>query len=334
MKKNVSALYRLLFQSLILSVSGTCAAADMQELLQDTAFSRGFASYECEKAIPNGKKEEKYWIFQEGVHQNYTDEKGDTIKNLREHLLAVNHVIDKNSSESLVFSQYNNTGLLPGNARWNTRLIRRVDSDRRGMLKLYFNSLNEIRNAATSYGPKWANDTWPHFLIIQEFPKPYRVSQFKNMTMSFNLKISKANQLSTWPNGLPESSPSDITVLMYFLFSEQKRPDHKIWVGEILYSNINRKPHLSREQHGIAFYERMPKEWNNSYAKLGETDPHSVDAVALLREAIALFDGAGTNLSRDVDDYVLNHWNFGWEIIGHWESELVLSNLSLKGGSN
>lgn len=308
---------------------------ESEEFLKDAAFDAGFVSCDVAQSVPPGPRDRVHWMVYEGKHEKYTDEHGRYVENLLDHRLAFNHVLDENSPSRLQISQYNNYGLAPEDPRRNKRLIRRVASNRKGVLRLYFNSQNDIRNVATGYGPKWANDTWPHFLVVQGFQPRPPLSDFGRIVMTLDIQVLSANQLSAWPTGLPDSNESQVTILMYFLLRERQRPDRMIWVGQLLYCNHEKHapPVIAREQCGIAFYRRLPDAWKNTLPAIGETRSLEVDVRMLLREAIAQYDRIGSDLSKDPDAYDLEHWNFGFEIIGHWESELVLSNVSLRGES-
>lgn len=56
------------------------------------------------------------------------------------------------------------------------------------------------------------------------------------------------------------------------------------------------------------------------------------DLKALVRKAIAFDASDGTRtLEADPNDYTLALFNIGWEDIGHWETKVRLSGLSLQG---
>jgi hypothetical protein len=51
------------------------------------------------------------WDFQEGYHENYTNPRGEKVRELHAHRLVVNHKIEANTLEKLQFAQFNNDGL-------------------------------------------------------------------------------------------------------------------------------------------------------------------------------------------------------------------------------
>lgn len=306
-------------------------SSDGVELLKDTGFAAGFLGRPWGPSIPDGDHKGKYWGLYSGTHKGYVDEFGEEVQELTEHHLPVSHVVDENSPSCLRISQYNNYKLPAGDPRRDKRLIRRMIADRRGSLRMYFNSQNEIRNAAISYGPKFAHDTWPHFLIIQDFENPLPLARAGRVVVRCNLQMISSKQLSTWPTGLPGAYISDLIVPVFILVQENSQRGQMIWVGAMLYSDDPRRtaPFAAREQHGVAFYHRLPNGWTD-FPAVGEKRLVEIDVKELLREAIARFGDINSGLPTNADDYHLVHINFGWEIVGHWESELILSDISVR----
>ena len=89
------------------------------------------------------------WDFQEGLHHNFKDKAGKLVRELHAHRLVVNHTIEENSPERLQFAQFNNYGLKKNDPSRDTRLVKRVTTDRHGTLRLYYNSQHEIRNVGS-----------------------------------------------------------------------------------------------------------------------------------------------------------------------------------------
>jgi hypothetical protein len=308
------------------------------ELLKDTEFAAGFSakwpakSLKGEaKAIPDGIEEGKSWYLFEGVHRDYEDEFGEHMADLQEHRLTVNHEMEENSPSCLRLAQYNNYKLASDDPNRNKRLIRRLESNKQGTLQLYFNTANEIRNAAINYTPPWAHDCWPHYLIIQDPSAPLPLVGVDKVIVSFSFQVLQSNQLSTWPTGLPESHESDITIPSYIKLQHREHPDQHIYVGTMLFSNHPHQmnPVIAREQVGVVFYRRLPDDWKD-FPAIGEKRRAQFDVKQLLREAITRFERIGADLCIDPDAYDIVSVNFGWEIIGHWESELVLSDISVR----
>lgn len=123
-------------------------APGQKPLLADTAFAEGFGA-----AFTYGKRDEdgmvrSYrdiapwqvhlipegpvkqldgfkthpWDFQEGLHHNYTNQRGEYVRELHAHRLVVNHVIEANTREKLQFTQFNNDGLAKDDPQRDTKL--------------------------------------------------------------------------------------------------------------------------------------------------------------------------------------------------------------------
>lgn len=128
--------------AILLSLTGTAFSAEPLPLLEDTAFAEGFGAafiYGSEYTggrrpplgevtayrdispwqihlIPDGPVRKvgvktHPWDFQEGLHHNFTDSRGNKVRELHAHRLVVNHVVEVNTPEKLQFAQFNNYGL-------------------------------------------------------------------------------------------------------------------------------------------------------------------------------------------------------------------------------
>jgi hypothetical protein len=297
------------------------------ELLMDTRFNAGFAAvggpfppYAGAKAIPDGIETGKFWHFNEGRHANYTDQFGNYVSFLHEHRLVVSHVMEENSASALRFSNYNNYGLAANDPGRNKKLVHRVNSNRQGALGLYINTANEIRNVATDYGSKWKDDSWPHFLVVQNMKNRLPLKDASKVQVSFNVQVPTAKKLPTW------TTKQDLAVFAYVLL-RGRGTNHVLWLGTCVYSPSNSYffPFYGPDQYGSAVYRRPADGWKN-YPALGEKRLAQFDVLQLFREAAPKF----TTISKNPDDWDLVHLNFGYEMIGHWESDLVYSDVSVK----
>ena len=159
-----------------------------------------------EGPVQPGDVAEHPWDFEEGLHVNFLDTDGQRVAELHEHRLMANHVLEINNTEQLQFAQYDNHGLTPGDSRRNQRLVKRVSTDRRGTIRLHYNSAHEVRNAATAYSAAFATDSWPHMLLVQRFPEPIRLDDFERIDFTLDYQVVLLRQLSDWPargSGVP-----------------------------------------------------------------------------------------------------------------------------------
>jgi hypothetical protein len=274
------------------------------------------------------------WEFEEGLHLNYVDEFGKQVAELFEHRFAVNHVLETNTAVCLQFAQFNNYGLPPTDPRRNQRLAKRIWTDRRGTIRLYQNTSNEVRNVATGYGPKFGRDTWPHLLLVQMFPDKQKLADFKTLAFSLNYRVLQQRQLSDWPAQVPGGTPPDMNLQGFFLLGDLKHPGQKLWVGILLRASDPKTyfVHTAVEQWGTVFH-REPVSVQGAPPGLGERRTIRRDVKSLDRDALATAARKfpDKKLSANPDDYCLELFNIGWEGIGHWENECELSQLSLLG---
>jgi len=334
-----------------------CGAAEpphVQSLLKDTVFAEGFGA-----AFIYGKKDEEGvlrsyrdihpwqvhlipqgpvkklpdfqthpWDFQEGLHHNYTNRRGEKVRELHAHRLVVNHVVEINTPEKLQFAQFNNDGLAKDSPERDTRLVKRVTTDRKGTIGLYYNSQHEIRNAATAHTARWARDTWPHFLLNQRFDPPVSVADYQQFNFTVSFQVDELKQLSPWP-GVNRSSMN-----LNFMFHLRHRDDPKqrLFVGMMLFTSNPAKyqTHLGVEQHGQVFYRESI---TRDQPQPGLRHQHTVtrelrDMIAMaLREANA----KQPSLSTNPDDFTLSNFSIGLEGMGHWETKCEISKLYLNG---
>lgn len=322
--------------------AGSCQAGENpnagegKDLLDDTGFARGFGvggwatvamSPLAARPIPNDALP-KAWEFGEGAHRNFTDASGKHVDALYEHLLVVNQVLQANRPDCLAFAQYNNYGLSPRDPRFGTRLVKRVESDRHGAIRLYYNTKNEIRNVATAYAPQYADDLWPHLLLWQTLRQQPRLADWSRIDLNFTVTVVSQTALSDW---LPSR---EMCLMLYVMLKDERAKEHhSLWVGLMVQSSNadkNYREHIGREQHGDVFYRDTITN-DGPPPVVGKPREVSLDVKALTRKAIARFDDVGAHLSRDPDAYSMQVFNFGWEALGHWESEIKLSGLSLRG---
>jgi hypothetical protein len=328
-----------------------------RELLEDTAFSEGFgASWNYGRKftlhprrregkateyrdispwtvhlIPDGPVnktgvKEHPWDFEEGLHHNFTDRFGRQVGELHAHRLVVNHRVEVNTPEKLQFAQYNNYGLKPDDPTRNSRLVKRITTDRRGSIRLYYNTQNEIRNAATEHSAKWARDTWPHLLLNQTFDTLPRLQDMERMDLKLDFCVHQIRRLSSWP-GVNRSS---INFKFMFFLRGIDDPDQKLFAGMMLQSSRARNYpiHVGVDQHGTVFYRDSIAEYR-SPPEPGERCTIHREIKSLIRDALRAAKLKQPELSGDPKDYYLFNFSIGWEGLGHWLADGEISNLSL-----
>ena len=273
------------------------------------------------------------WDFQEGLHHNYIDRNGRKIRELHAHRLVVNHRIEVNTPEKLQFVQYNNDGLSKDHPDRDKKLVKRITTDRKGSLTVFYNSQNEIRNAATAHSAKWARDTWPHMLVNQRFLKPIPLADYEKLDFGMTFRVDKMERLSNWPNMIRGAARSGMNLKFMFFMGNNKRPEEKLFVGMMLFTSRPKAwvPHLGVEQHGNIFYRDSVAPDGNNIPKLGETQIINRELKILIAKALNEAQEKRPEISTNPDDFTIYNFSFGFEGMGHWASEGTVSGLSLKG---
>lgn len=348
-----------------LLLSRPAQGAEIQ-LLQDTRFAEGFGAafiygkeYSGGRRPPQGKftayrdihpwqvhlipdgpigqvgATTHPWDFQEGYHNRYRNKRGQFVQELHAHRLVVNHLIETNTPNKLQFVQYNNDGLPKGDPRRNTRLVKRVTTDRQGNLRIFYNSQNEIRNAAISHSARWARDTWPHFLVNQRFLDPIPLEDFDRLDFSVTYQVDRMKKLSNWPNMIKRAARSGMNLKFMFFLRNRSNLDQKLFAGMMLYTSRPKAwaPHLGVEQHGNVFYRESVAPDGKNTPKLGESRSVTRELKTMLTEAIRQAREKQPELSADLESYALYNFSIGFEGMGHWEAEALISNLALSGNS-
>lgn len=173
----------------------------------------------------------------------------------------------------------------------------------------------------------YAYDIWPHLLLWQNLPEETRSTDFERIDLTFTVTVMSQAELSNWLDS------REMCLMFYFLLRDEEMPEHRLmWVGMMVQSSNpeNYHEHIGREQYGVVFYRDTITRYGQPL-KFNEPRTISLDVKQLIRQAIGKLDTVGGNLSRNADAYSLRVFNFGWEALGHWESEIVLSGLALIG---
>ncbi len=268
------------------------------------------------------------WDFQEGLHHNYTNKRGEYVRELHTHRLVVNHVIEVNTPEKLQFAQFNNDGLAKDDPQRNTKLVKRITSDRRGTLRLHYNSQNEIRNAATAHTAQWARDTWPHLLVNQRFDQPIAIADYAQLDFAVSFQVAEMKRLSPWPG----ANRSSMNLNFMFHLKHRTDPAQKLFVGMMLYTSSDSKyqPHLGVEQHGMVFYRESVTR-DQPQPELGQRRTITRELRDMIGEALKQGHEKHPALSTNPDDFLLANFSIGLEGMGHWQTECEISDLSFEG---
>jgi hypothetical protein len=242
----------------------------------------------------------------------------------------VNHVVEVNTPQKLQFAQFNNDGLATDDQRHDTKLVKRVTTNRRGTVRLYYNSQNEIRNAATDHAAKWARDTWPHFLLNQRFEQPIPLADHARLDFTVSFLVDRMKQLSDWPNTLLGAARSSMNLNFMFYLRNLRAPEQRLFVGMMLFTSTAKHyaPHLGLEQHGTVFC-RDSITSDQPKPELGEKRTVRRELKTMIAQALRQARTKQPALSANPNDYALHNFSIGLEGMGHWETECEISDLSL-----
>jgi len=273
------------------------------------------------------------WDFQEGYHANYRDKSGRQVRELHAHRLVVNHRLEENTPTRLQFAQFNNAGLAKDDPQRDQLLVKRVVTDRRGTMQLYYNSQNEIRNAATAHSAKWARDTWPHFLVNQRMPEPIRLADYERLDFRVSCRVDQMQRLSNWPNAIRGAARSGMNLKFMFFLRNPDSLEQKLFAGMMLFASNEKRyaPHLGVEQHGNIFFRDSITSDGRAIPELSQPQTVQVDIRKLVAAAIRQGRERQPQLAADPDQYAIYNFSIGFEGMGHWQTSAEISNLSLMG---
>jgi len=287
--------------------------------------------------VNDNSENDIYWEFEEGNHKNFTDKYGKWVPELFEHKLSVNSLVKENTATSLIVEQYNNYGLNSVDPKYNKSLVKRITTNKNGTIGFYFNSKNDIRNAAYAYGAEFANDIWPHLYFHQNFRKDYDVALFSRIDVNFDVLVKKVTQIDKWPDNdtsiTAAKSPSEASLQGFFFCRLKTSRTQGFFVGMNIYSSREENQTLivSADQYGQAFYRTTPLEFGGKVV-LGKKTSVSYDLKEMMVDALEqIKKRPGPLRTTKADDYEISFLQIGWENMGNWECEHELSNLSTVG---
>jgi len=339
---------------MLLGIATLPAREPPRQLLADTAFAEGFgAAFIYGKRGPNGvassyrdiapwqvqlipegpvKKLPAFqthpWDFQEGLHHDFTNSRGKFVRELHAHRLVVNHAIEANTPENLQFAQFNNVGLASDDPLRDTKLVKRVTSNRNGVIRLYYHSQNEIRNAAIAHTARWARDTWPHFLLNQRFERPLAIADYRRLDFGVAFQVDRMTRLSPWPG--PNRSSMNLNFMFHLRHHED--PAQRLFVGMMLFTSNDQKyvTHVGVEQHGQVFYRESITR-DQPKPETGQSRAVSRELREMIAAALTQAHEKQPALSTNPNNFLLANFSIGLEGMGHWETECEIRDLSLVG---
>ncbi len=314
----------------------------------------------------SGLEQNVYWELEEGAKQNIIDEYGSPVSELHDFRLCINSEVEENTDARMLITQYNDYmhKHYPEMYNSNPKFVKSLESNKQGKLTVHYNSYNDISNSAYAYTSDFANNTWPHLYIHQNFREEIDVGQFNKMDFQVTMKVTKAEQINTWPDGPSDRydqkeygsaithSPSEASLQGTFFFRKKDAPTSGFFVGINFWSSrsSNQAEICNADQHGQAFYRIGPGESQGSFydlsdekLEIGKEVTVSYDLYKMVNYVLIrkLMSGSETMQSGGQtvanpwygitpEDLTLSFYQVGWENIGNWDCEFEMSNLSLK----
>jgi hypothetical protein len=273
----------------------------------------------------------KFWNFNEGAHSGFSiapyDFPQDTPPflpgpyDLRVNMLEANQ---ENGSGVLIASSPNliwlqSTNNLVSNSNYGA-LVRTVSTDRQGSLMMYMNTQTDIRNNPATYS---GFDTWPHFILEQNFKEVVDLATLSQIMVSANVSIPFANTL---PDG---GSNVNANYSIGVSLRRKDNPASVLFLGYILYSAIGENQRLIGDQWGSPAYDGDNADVGGPIVPGAPARTITFDLRELMNKAIAYANGAlGPYV---LDDYYLAGFGMGWETFGYHEVRSDISGVSMIG---
>jgi len=314
----------------------------------------------------NGVTEDIYWEWGEGDHQGFIDLETGNIpeSGFHENRFNLFPVIIKNDENEFSYAHYNDYyhEKYPFKFPSDPKMVKKVTTNRKGTIKLEYNTFNEISNKAYNYSD-FTTDTWPHFLLCQNFKEWIDLGQFSKIEWEVTSRVTKADKINKWPQGPSERAdqpmppedkinsgqvaPSNACYQSFFL-ARHKINKSAFFFGVMFYCTepAYYNEIYSHDQHGQIFF-RVGINGGNKYIPVegrkmrigGEFTTMKVDLIEMLNYIFIykmqrdeeIVDGQpNPYYGAKLEDYYLDGFNLGWENIGNWDCEIELEKISAK----
>lgn len=280
------------------------------------------------KGLPSGSLDDsnRYWGLTEGYHVGPFTISGVSFpaeKDIMIYRLEANSKTIMDTPAGFVIEGYNNVGISPNSATYDTKKFRRFESNRSGLARMYSNTKNEVRNIAQNNGAEFAKSTWPHLYFEQNFKRWYDFAMFDKLDLRFQTRMTQLSELPGWQGSFKDAT------FMTGIMVRQKGTMGVIFLTYTFYSDhvSNYQEQIGVEQWGQGLY-RGPASDTGGVMRVG--DPFrliQIDARQVLTRAL---HKAGIT-DKTADDYLLASIGVGFESVGYHEYEFEVKDFSLIG---
>jgi len=278
---------------------------------------------------------DKYWNFNEGVHSGFTIGSytfpQDTAflpgpYDLRVNMLEANQennsgVLIAASPDLIWLQSMNNLSTQDPNYG---SLMRTVSSDRHGSLMMYMNTATDIRNSPSTYS---GYDTWPHFIVEQNFKEVVDLATLSQIWVSASISIPFVTTLPGGGANVNASYSIGVTL------RRKDNPASILFLGYILYSAIGENERLIGDQWGSPVYDGNNADVGGPLVPGAPPRAMTFDLRDLMNKAIAYSNNNANGAlgSYVLDDYYLAGFGIGWETFGNHEVKSEISGISMLG---
>lgn len=214
-------------------------------------------------------------------------------------------------------------------------------------IKLLLDSSVEEKQGCRITNPITPESWWPHYGVVQYMLVDF--ADFEELNFSVDAKLNKfklkiPDQDCTKYDATVEKYGEFIIVFLLQRKDGSDSPSNLFWLLLVTCSKhwwpgarpedrectSNSAEYILRDQFGIVMYHPPMGNKHPILKEGGQWATYNFDLKELAKDAVN-YHNSRHDPDIDLDDYYLGHVNFGWEMVGAFDTEIELKNLSLKG---
>lgn len=227
------------------------------------------------------------------------------------HRFSVGGNVLSDTRNKLQACVYNNWGFLPTDPFFNSEWTRCFGTDHRGQIQLSMNSAFDINNIATAQSSLFIKNTWPTFLLVQEFKAPLDLGKIRSSKFSVELNISQVIEQDNWP----EARKAEFQIF-FLLRGKQNLTTDTLRIGFVTYSSRdNYADYSGIDPYGIKVVRFDGRKY--LYDLNGQKVTQPTDGPrTFIADIKAAINKALSSTQHTADDYFIYSMNMGWENVG------------------
>jgi hypothetical protein len=227
---------------------------------------------------------------------------------------------------------------------------KRFTSNLEGDIILELDSSQEENSGCSITNERTPESSWIHYGINQMIDEDVaNLADYEEINFNIDAKLNKFKANIPFQNCMIYDAPVAKYggLVMVFLLRDKGKGDDpgdwlwivfdvcsKHWYGPLDQStkecSSNRNQNLQKDQFGIVIYNPPMGDEHPALEANGEWQTYNFDLKEIAKDAIDYYNDENHN-ELDVDDYYIEHFQFGWEIMGGFDTELELRDISLQG---